>query len=384
MKNISIILIVIAMMLTVACDKATVGNHVGKKTLAVTDIQLDSIVISGDSTSFDGHFELIDTSLVFVDRLYCKLFPFSIHTGKPEMPIGGHGRGPNEMIGVISGSVISPADTSMWILDSSNGIYQFSLKSGTIKFLSRLDFSWDKLERNNYDSPSIYNTMQMTSFGVSMMDVGDNEVLMPVSIVNRHLDEINSERYNKGHIFGLVDKASLKVKKVFGSKPEYYKDTPVPLFEFFDYTLNPQDSTLFVNHAPDSLIYCYRYPDTLLYTMGFEPQGLHRDFSVVGYEINFDGFKKDIENVSFNTGLYYDTVDDLLFRTSMTDYKSGNSILQIYEGIDLVAEVRVPPFFKMLGRVNDRYYAVRFEPIETTDEKIHFILYSFDKLSISK
>ena len=68
----------------------------------------------------------------------------------------------------------------------------------------------------------------------------------------------------------------------------------------------------------------------------------------------------------------------------MTDYKSGNSILQIYEGIDLVAEVRVPPFFKMLGRVNDRYYAVRFEPIETTDEKIHFILYSFDKLSISK
>lgn len=57
--------------------------------------------------------------------------------------------------------------------------------------------------------------------------------------------------------------------------------------------------------------------------------GLHRIFSSIGYEINFDGFKKDIDNVSLNTGLYYDEVDKLLFRTSITDYKSGNSVMQV-------------------------------------------------------
>ena len=65
--------------------------------------------------------------------------------------------------------------------------------------------------------------------------------------------------------------------------------------------------------------------------MGFEPMGLHRIFSSIGYEINFDGFKKDIDNVSLNTGLYYDEVDKLLFRTSITDYKSGDSVMQLYK-----------------------------------------------------
>lgn len=382
MKNVSAIFIVLATLLSVACGR-TVGDKAGEKTLAITEIQIDSLVISGDSTSFSGNFELMDTNLIFVDRKYCKLFPFSIYTGKPGKPFGGRGRGPNEMVGILCGSVISPSDTSMWILDADNGIYEFSSKSGKIDYLTRFDFSWDKVERNNYDSPSVYNTLQMTNYGIRMRDIGHNELLMPVSLVNQHLDEINAERYNKGHIFGLVDKTTLEVKKVFGSKPEYYKDTPLPLFEFFDYAMNPRDSILYVNHAPDSLIYCYRYPDSLLYTIGFEPEGLNRDFNS-GYNPDFRDFRKEIRRVSTNTGLFYDPVDDLLFRTSITELESGNSVMQVYKDKDLIAEVKVPPFFKMLGRVNDRYYAVRFKPIETEDEEIKFILYSFNKLPLDK
>lgn len=373
-----------AMLLSVACHNATDSNIVGKKELSITNIKIDSLIINGDSTSFSGHFEFIDTNLVFVDRAYCKLFPFSIYTGKMGKPIGGYGKGPNEMMGIIAGSTIEPADTSMWILDANNGIYEYLPKLDKIHFLDRLDFSWDKLDSNNFESPSLYNTLEAIFLGITMMDIGNDELLMPVSIVNRHLDESNADRYLKGHIFGLFDKKSLELKKVFGKFPEYYKDTPLPLFEFFDYAMNRRDSILYVNHAPDSLIYCYRYPDSLLYAMGFEPQGLHRDFSYVGYDINIPAFKKDVYDVSLNTGLYYDPVDELLFRTSVTDYTSGNSVLQIYKGRDLMAEVKVPPFFKMLGRVGNRYYAVRLKPIETDKEEIQFILYSFDKLPISK
>lgn len=383
MKNVSAIFIVLATLLSVACGR-TAGDKAGEKTLAITEIQIDSLVISGDSTSFSGNFELMDTNLIFVDRKYCKLFPFSIYTGKPGKPFGGLGKGPNEMTGIIAGSAIEPADTSMWILDANNGIYEFSSNSGKIDYLTRLDFSWDKLERNNFESPSLYNTLEAIFLGITMMDIGNDELLMPVSIVNRHLDESNADRYLKGHIFGLFDKKSLELKKVFGKFPEYYKDTPLPLFEFFDYAMNRRDSILYVNHAPDSLIYCYRYPDSLLYAMGFEPQGLHRDFSYVGYDINIPAFKKDVYDVSLNTGLYYDPVDELLFRSSVIDYTAGNSVLQVYQDKNLIAEVKVPPFFKMLGRVGDRYYAVRFRPIETEDEEVQFILYSFDKLTLDK
>lgn len=382
MKNVSAILIVLATLLSVACGR-TAGDKAGEKTLAITEIQIDSLVISGDSTSFRGHFEFMDTSLIFVDVLYNKLFPYSIFSGKPGKPFGGLGKGPNEMVGIMYGASISPSDTSMWILDSSNGVYEFVPESGKIEYLKRLDFSWDKLERDNYDSPSVYNIMEMSDFGVTITDVGNNEVLIPVSLISRHLNGKNINRYKKGHILGLLDKSSLKVKKVFGSLPTYYQEHPLPLFEFFDYAMDHNDSIIYVSHAPDSLIYCYRYPDSLLYTMGFEPQGLHRDFNF-GYDPKFEDFRKEIRRASVNTGLYFDTIDNLLFRTSITELESGNSVMQVYKDKDLLAEVKVPPFFKMLGRVGDRYYAVRFRPIETEDEEVQFILYSFDKLPLDK
>ena len=370
------------MMLTVACDKATVSTHEGEKSLAITELKIDSIVINADSTSLRGHFECMDTSLIFVDVLYNRLFPYSIFSGKPGKPFGGLGKGPNEMTGIMYGASISPSDTSMWVLDSSNGVYEFTPGSGNINFLSRLDFSWDKLERDNYDSPSVYNIMEMADFGVTITDIGNNEVLIPISLISRHLSGKNINRYKKGHILGLLDKSSLKVKKVFGSLPTYYQDHPLPFFEFFDYVMDHNDSIIYVSHAPDSLIYCYRYPDSLLYTMGFEPQGLHRDFNF-GYDPKIEDFRKEIRHASVNTGLYFDTIDNLLFRTSITELESGNSVMQVYKDKDLIAEVKVPPFFKMLGRVNDHYYGVRFRPIETEDVDVYFILYSFDKLPLN-
>lgn len=382
MKTVSIFLIATIMMLTVACQRAAVGGHVGEKVLTIANIPVDSIIIHADSTSIRGNLELMDTSLIFVDRLFCKLFPFSIFDGKPGKPIGGLGKGPNEMMGVICGSTLSPRDTIMWILDSSNGIYKYSPQLESINFLKRLDFSWDKVQRNNYESPSVYNTMQVTNFGVTITDIGDDKVLFPLSFVNQFLDGIEVDRYQKGHILGIIDKKTLKVEKLLGSLPPYYEDTPIPMFEFFDYTVNFKDSLIYVSHAPDSLIYCYKYPDSLLYSMGFEPNGLHRDFNV-GYNPDYMDFKKEIRRVSVNTGLYYDAIDNLLFRTSITDYESGNSVLQIYRDTNLIAEVKMPPFFKMLGRVGDRYYGARLKAIETEDEDVYFILYSFDKLPLN-
>ena len=383
MKNISIILILSIMILTGACEKASDSSHshVGEKSIMITEIQYDSIKIPADSTSIRGNFVLMDTMLLFVDRLYCKIFPFSIYDGKPSRPIGGMGQGPGEMVGVICGSAISPADTLMWILDASNGVYEYSLRSGSIVFLTQLDFSWDKADRNNYESTSVYNTMQMTSFGVTVADMGNGKVLYPLSLVDQFLDEMNVERYKKGHILGVVDKNTLKVEKVIGSMASYYQDTPIPLFEFFDYAVNYSDSILYVSHAPDSLIYCYKYPDSLLYVIGFEPEGLHRDFTV-GYDLGNRILRKEILHTSVNTGLYYDATDKLLFRTSITDYVTGNVVVQIYSDNNLIGEVNAPPFFHLLGRIDDRYYAVRSRPVETDDEEVYFILYSFSRLRL--
>lgn len=379
MKN--VFLIVLTLLLTVGCKETAVRKNVGEKNLIVTSLQVDSLEIDADSTSIRGNFVMMDSMLMFVDQLYCKVFPFSLKTGEAEKAWGGIGNGPNEMHGIMFGSTIAPADTSMWIVDSSNGVYEFSPRSGSLKFLSRLDFSWDKLRKDDYSSPSVYNLMEMSDFGISLFETADNKVLIPLSLVNRNLSENESDRYHEGRILGGVDRTTLKVDTLLGSMPDFYLENPMPFFEFFDYAVNPADSLIYVSHAPDSLIYCYRYPDQLLYTFGFEPNGVNRDYTV-GYQVTPEDFGKDISHVGVNTGLWYDTVDNLLFRTSMTDFGSGKIILQAYRDNDLVAECEMPPYFKLLGRYGDRYYGVRFLPTETNDERVYFTLYSFGRLPL--
>lgn len=57
--------------------------------------------------------------------------------------------------------------------------------------------------------------------------------------------------------------------------------------------------------------------------------------------------------------------------------------MQAYQNNNLILECEMPAYFKLLGRINDRYYGVRFLPIETDNEEVYFILYSFDKLPLN-
>ena len=221
--------------------------------------------------------------------------------------------------------------------------------------------------------------MEMSDFGVSIYDAGNDEVLIPLSFVNRNLNGVDAGRYDKGHILGCVNSRSLKVDRVIGSFPEFYKENPLPFFEFFDYAVNPKDSLIYVNHAPDSLIYCYHYPDKRLYTFGFEPAGINRKYTT-GYDKAQEHFQKDISHVGVNTGLYFDPIDEILFRTSLANFNSGKVIMQAYKDNNLILECEMPPYFKLLGRIDDCYYGVRFLPVETVDEEVYFILYRFDRL----
>lgn len=382
MKRATIVVSLLSVLFTVACNKATVNNHLGEKEVTITSLQVDSIIIDADSTSLSGNFVLMDSSLMFVDQRYCKIFSYSVLTGREGESYGGFGKGPNEMNGIMFGAPLSPADTSMWIIDSSNGVYEFTPFSGQIKYLSRLDFSWNKPKRD-YNSPSVYNLMEMSDFGVTFHKINDEEVLIPLSLVNRTLGDVEADRYKKGKTIGSLSASSLKVNALIGSMPDFYRENPLPFFEFFDYAVGSKDSIIYVNHAPDSLIYCYRYPDQLLYTIGYEPEGINRDYTV-GYDVTDKDFQNDIQHVGVNTGLYYDPVDNLLFRTSLSDFGSGRIMMQAYRDNNLILECEMPPYFKLLGRYGDRYYGVRFLPVETTGEEVYFILYSFDSLPLNK
>lgn len=358
-----------------ACSQNGQLSHHGQRLNSEGSVELDSIMIDADTTSLRGNFVMMDSSLMFVDQHYCKIYAFSLDNGKLRTAYSGYGRGPNEMMGILYGSVVHPADTAMWIFDSSNGVYEFTPSNGEVRFKDKIDFSWGSSPKGDYSSPSCYNVMQMSDFGLTLTQIDDSTVLMPVSLMNRSFDGIEKERYSKGHIFAGINRKDLNVNALYGTFPSCYSAKPLPFFEFFDYAVDSDNGLIYTSHAPDSLIYCHDMHGNAVGTLGFEPEGVNRDYTS-GLEVSPEVFKNDISHVGVNTGMYYDNQDGLLFRTSMTDFPTGTVVMQVYKDNNLVLEQAMPSYFKLLGKYSGRYYGVRFIPVDDGNTS-HFVLYRF-------
>lgn len=381
MRKLSVIGLLL-LLLSGACSKAPESSYRGKKMLQDKKIKIDSLLIDADTTSMRGSFLLLDSSLIFVDQHYCAVYEFAVADGTLNNVYSRRGQGPDDMLGIMYGCKVAPQDTALWIVDSSIGVFEMNMASdrGKPKHIGRINFHWDNADQTSYEGTALYNLLEMSDFGIKMCKIDDSTLLIPLSLINRKLSAIDSKRYKEGHIFGVVDIPSLDVKEVTGLFSESFLKNPTPNFEFFDYDIDYSNGKVYVSFAPDSLIQCYDISDLSkpLYYFGFEPNGINREYTA-GYknrEMLGQIWGHDIEKVGVNTGLYFDNTDKLLMRTSMTDFASGRTVLQIYSNDNLIGEYDLPPYFKILGRYGNRYYGVRFIPVETADE-CNYTLYSF-------
>ncbi len=375
MKRSIFLLVLIITLIYGGCSRGHKPSHLGERKLTDTELHIDSITIAADSTSYMGNFLMMDSSLFFVDNLQCKIFEFDIKNGQLKQTHSDKGQGPGEMINVMIGSVVHPTDTAMWIFDTSYGIYEFTPSNGKVKYKKGLDFNWESGITDDYTSISCYKPMEKDDYCFPVYQIADSVVIIPLNIVNQFFTNIEPERYNQGKIFGKVNPETSKITDLFGQYPDFYKENPLRYFESFAYTIDYDNSRIYANHAPDSLIYCYDLKGNLLNTLGFEPEGIDREYTT-GLDISWDTYRQDVKHVGTNTGLYYDPDARLLLRTSISDISTQKSMLQVYKDNDLVLETGVPSSFKILGKYGSDYYATQFYPIEEENNS-KFILYRF-------
>lgn len=376
MKNIFIFTFLLVSVLVCSCSRVNNSSHVGDRKLSDVDFKIDSITVSADTTSLRGNFVMLDSIIMFVDQLYCKIYSYDISNGNLKATYSGYGKGANEMVGILYGMPVNPNDTAMWIFDSSYGVYEFLPSKGTTKYKGMVDFGWRKPSKNDYTAVSNYTPMEMSDFNMKLTRINDSTLLIPVSLINRNFSKLSLSRYEHGKILGKLNTNTMKIEKLWGSFPDFYKDNPMPLVEFFDYAVDQNDSKIYVNHAPDSLIYCYDMNGDLINTLGYSPDGINRNYKTGFDAMTFETYKDDLAEVGVNTGLYYDKESQLLFRTSIKNMSSGESVMQVYQNNNLIIEKTMPTYFKLLGRHKNRYYGVRFIPLNTKD-KSQFVIYSF-------
>jgi len=379
MKKVKCVLFasMIILIFLIGCNnKGKKVTHVGKVNLS-SSIKIDSTVIDVSYTSGRGNFYMIDSLITFADAYSFTLYSYNNNTGKLISKHFRKGHGPNELNSFM---YVYPDSKShkIFILDSS---YFLSSCDSSFNLVKKgvIDFGWknNMHHSSDFNTPRNYKIMEMSDFDMNLTYINDSILMIPVNVIHRKTSQngfVNSKEYDEGHIFGLLNLNSMKVKKVLGKYPYIYKTNPVPHMDFFQYSM--KEDTIYVNHAIDSLIYVYKYPDKLLYTFGYECNNINRNYTVTKKVDHGKLLKNDTKKCGMNIGLKYISQTNLLLRTYMLNLNNGESGLQIYKDNNLIGDFKMPRYFKLLGYCDKYYYGVRLIPIETRDIT-KFVFYKF-------
>ena len=351
----------------ISCNNSEQILHKGERRVNAS-VGIDTMVVNVPRISGYGNFYIKDSVITYVDVMTCTFFDFSLK-GELIDKYFGKGKGRNELPAVMFAYPIENDPNGRCIIvDNSNVISVFNLKDKKIKRYGALDFGWNDKIKGDYASPSLYNIAGFTDLSVSFYLTPDSKILFPVSIVNRRTsspNEIERVRYKEGAIWGELNLKTMKVESVVGQFPDIYRQEPMPHLELFDYTMIAD--TIYASHAVDSLIYVYKYPDKLLYTIGYECSDINREYTHTTVLDYGNTFKKDFTKVGVNSELIYCKENKTLCRTYIKSTSTGKAGLQIYRNNNLIADVDVPAFFKLLGYRDGYYYGVSYVPIEQTE-----------------
>ena len=350
-------------------DRPVIPNY-SKKSIAVRSLDIDSVIIDASNTSSMGFFYMEDSLIYFIDKMFASLYTYGLDGQYIDRYLG-RGNGPNELPHIRK---IFPTDSGkvLYGFDSGNMMYEIDKTDWTVSKKGIIDFGWGKRKVSGTDptSPSMYKYNVLNYFNFSFEEIpGTDKMIFPVHSESRNYSgssvSSNADFYYKtARIFGVLDKNSVKVDKVFGYKSDLYNSYKyIPNFEGMSFTIKNAD-TIFVNFFPDPLIYSYKFSeDNPTYSFGNGGVDMRQDYPVThSYDEAVKRLQSDAMEYGYYATLKYIHETNLLFRGYYKGGNPGSDGLQIYKGTTLIADVDVPLRFQVIGYREPYYYAARYWP----------------------
>lgn len=369
-----LVLLFIACIAT-SCNKSIDLPHKGEKTLSSQLSLLDSIVIDVDSISWNGNFFISANNLCFADTYYGQIFEFDWQTGKLINKYLRKGQAKDEVTNIMYAYTAENNRNHIYILTSSMYLYVYNIEENKIEYQNFIDFGKSNAEEGNYESPSVYNIMEMSDFGVDIYELDSLHVLFPMSFVNRRLGGVNESRYKYGHIWGEYDRKEQVFTKLTGNYPQFYHESPVTYCESFSYSMHESDC--YYNFFADSLIYVCHYPNEPMFTFGFDGEIADRSYTI-GYYDDSKYMKDDLTRVSVNSGITYIKETNQLVRTICNKLMNEDisTTVQIYDcsSYNLIAERTFPGCLQVKYYSQGIYYGIN--PIARIDNKSYIYKFS--------
>ncbi len=382
MKAIKYLYIFVTCLAMCSCGNEMTIEHKGEKQIVQNFSEIDTIPLISDSISWVGNFFSHENNICFADRYYSSVIIFDWNTGKVIRRLLKKGHSKNEIVDFIYAYHLGGTSDCIVFIDSSKSMHIYNTRTSQFEYRGPVNMGWQSPKIGDYDDPSVYNIMELDDCGVDFYKTNDNEILMPLSFVNRNLDDIDISRYEKGHIFGKYDYKEGIFTSLFGKYPKCYLDSPAPNFENFRFIKVNND--YIVCHTADSLIYVYDNNENIKFSFGYEFENADRSYSGKNFEQGQDYITDDLKRVTLNAGLVYSKDLNALLRVSWnksTSEDERTTSVQLYEcsNYNLIAEKTYPGLLQFFQAANDDFYGVNLLSTDSNNDK--FYIY---KISIRK
>lgn len=325
-------------------------------------IEIDTIKINNNiETSYNGNFTIYKNSLVFNDIFFGYLFHFDKKLRLISKNLG-IGNQQNELKG---------ADCLVYS-DITNKLYVLSSKTGIIavinsKFQKEKEFKINfniKRTKEEVISKPIPNLMDSYE-----LDYGYNGILkvfdenhLAIAVTSSHPKfngYFNSNFYYKNsRIIALINLEDEYIDKLVGRRPTIFLKNQLPNFDHFNYEINK--GFIYLNFYPEASIYKIdKEKDTLQSVFGVKGNDMRTSYVTTNsYEEAYKREFEDYNNYNFYNSLYVDK--NLIFRgyTKSNLKKDG---LQIYKNDLLIADLNFHKSYKIIGKIDNDYYASKIE-----------------------
>ncbi len=235
------------------------------------------------------------------------------------------------------------------------------LNKGAISFYSNSELN----EIGSNPKPEMAGIYELKYYEQEPLFIHDKLLIKIESSNPRYNFVMHKNYYEEARIAAEVNLNTKKIDEILGRKPPIYTNyNLIPHHDHHYWDINSANE-IYLSFEPDSLIYIC--DDKLV------PQ---RAFGVAGINMQQDYYEvtnvEDYDSYWFLSQTskgYYKHLkvieeDRLVFRTynqgtSETTFGYGDNPkrMQVYKDFELIADVPVPSFFKVIGKMGEYYYA---------------------------
>ena len=320
--------------------------------------KLDTLIpVKNLETSFSGSYIISGNQIIFNDIHFGYLFSFDKNL-KLLSKHFGLGKNSNELIGAdyITYSTITDR---YYVLSSKTGV----IAVVNSKFQKEKEFEINfNIKRNREEVISNPLAHLMDSYEIDygydgLLNIFDeNHIAIAVTSSHPKFNGYFNSKYyyENSRVIALINIEDEYIDRLIGRRPPLFLKKQLPNYDHFNYQV--VNDSIYLNFYPEATIYKIdKNADTLMEAIGVKGKEMKTDYVTTStYKEAYKREFQDYTQYSFYNSLYVN--GKFIFRGyTKNDLKKDG--MQIYKNQQLLADLDFPKGYKIIGKIDNYYYA---------------------------